>query len=169
MPLDDFEIITNPDELKQLDFASMAQDAPHGYFVMGDWEYPEHLHSKHSDLPLIADLEDICYDNLSPYSRQMLHKAYPSINAKKYKAKKLICSFHGKKKHLTHYLNAQMYLKHGLKLTNVHYAIRFRQRAFVKEYIKTCTTLRQKSKGPFFKSVYKLMANSVGLTLCVNK
>ena len=163
LPLDSFEVIRDPDKLKNLDLRSVSPEDEYGYFVIGTWEYPEHLKDRHRDLPLIADLEDITYDDLSPYSRGMLAACYPNVKAKNYRARKLICTFRPKRGHMTHCLNARQYLEHGLKLTKLDYVIKFRQKAFVKDYITKCTELRRTAKDPFFKNVYKLMANSVSL------
>ena len=161
LPLSSFEVIRDPEIIAQLDFEKMTPDDTHGYFIMGDWHYPEHLHEQHQDLPLLPDLQHINFEKLSPYCRMMLAKGYPDMNPTAYEATKLTCNFEDKYNYLTHYLHAQLCLQQGLILKRIKYVIKFRQEAFVKEYIETCTRLRKTAKDPFFRDVYKLMANSV--------
>ena len=134
LPLDSFEVIDSQEELAKLDFSKMTPDDSHGYFVVADWHYPEHLHKLHQDLPLIPDLETIDFEKLSPYCKMMLTMGYPHLNPENYKQTKLVCTFEDKTFHMAHYLNCCQYLRHGLVLKKIHYAVKFRQAAFVKDY-----------------------------------
>ena len=50
------------------------------------------------------------------------------------------------KKYVDHIRSLKQELNHGLILKKVHRAIKFNQRAWIKEYIETNTELRKKCK-----------------------
>jgi hypothetical protein len=78
-----------------------------------------------------------------------------------YKAKKLTATFNPRTNYVTHYMNLQLYLRLGMKLKKIKKVLAFKQEAFLKKYISTCTELRKKSKTEFGKNLWKLFANAV--------
>ena len=63
---------------------------------------------------------------------------YELLNKKKpkdEKANKLILNLNDKEKYVVHVRTLQFYLKHGLKLTKVHRAIKYDQKEILKPYI----------------------------------
>ena len=57
------------------------------------------------------------------------------------KVEKLICSIEDKEKYVIHIRTLKQALSHGLKLKKVHRAIKFKQKAWLKPYIKRNTDL----------------------------
>ena len=102
-----------------------------------DLEYPKSLHDLHNDYPLAP--EQIVVNKVS----------------------KLIPNLGDKKKYILHYENLKQYLKLGLKLTNIHRGIKFKESPWLERYISPNTKLRAESKNEFEKDFYKLMNNSV--------
>ena len=66
-----------------------------------------------------------------------------------------------KENYAVHILALKQALNHGLKLSQVHNVIEFRQNAWLKSYIDMNTELRKKAKNKFEKELFKLMNNSV--------
>ena len=56
--------------------------------------------------------------------------------------------------------NLQYYLKKGMKLTKIHRAIKFKQKAFLKEFIEKVTKMRSMAQNDFELRLFKLFANS---------
>ena len=74
---------------------------------------------------------------------------------------KLIPNLYDKKRYVIHIRSLNQALKHGLVLERIHRAIKFKQSAWMKEYIDFNTKLRTAAKNDFEKDFYKLMNNSV--------
>ena len=92
-----------------------------------------------------------------------LHNDYPlapeqiEVN----KTKKLILNLWSKKNYVIHYENLKQCLNLGLKLTNIHRGIKFKESQWLKKYIALNTDLRTKARNEFEKDFFKLMNNSV--------
>ena len=102
-----------------------------------DLEYPKELHDLHNDYPLAP--EQIEVD----------------------KTKKLIPNLWNKKNYVIHYENLKKCLNLGLKITNIHRGIKFKESRWLKKYIALNTDLRTKARNEFEKDFFKLMNNSV--------
>jgi len=74
--------------------------------------------------------------------------------------KKLIPNLQNKKNYVTHYLNLQFYVKHGLKVTKIHRIISFSQSRWLKGWIDVCTKQRQDAKSDFETDLAKREANA---------
>ena len=77
------------------------------------------------------------------------------------KQSKLICNLSHKKKYAIQYQNLKQAIKNGLKLLNIHRAIKFKQSAFLKPYIDLNTEMRNKLKNKLETDGYKLFNNSI--------
>lgn len=128
LPVSDFRRL-DESEIEHIDVQNIAEDCDEDYVIECDFAYPQHLHNRHSDLPLAAEKSAITSDMLSPYSRQL----YEHIHVKP--ATKLLTTLRDKDRYMLHYRNLQLYLKLGLQLTNIHNIVSFRQRAWLKQYI----------------------------------
>ena len=76
-------------------------------------------------------------------------------------AEKLIPNLYDKKRYVIHIRALKQALKHGLVLECIHRAIKFKQSAWMKEYIDFNTELRTAAASDFEKDFYKLMNNAV--------
>ena len=102
-----------------------------------DLEYPRSPHDLHSDYPLAPE------------------------RVKINKVNKLIPNLGDKKKYVIHYENLKQYLSLGLKLTNIHRGIKFKESQWLEKYIALNTELRTAAANEFEKDFFKPMNNSV--------
>ena len=102
-----------------------------------DLEYPKELHDLHNDYPLAPEQIEVN------------------------KTKKLIPNLWNKKNYVIHYKNLKQCLNLGLKITNIHRGIKFKESQWLKKYIALNTDLRTKARNEFEKDFFKLMNNSV--------
>ena len=115
------------------------------YYLEVDLEYPEDLHYLHNDYPLAP--EGVKIGNIE----------------------KLIQNLNNKTNYVEHYENFKLYQSLGLKITKIHRGIKFKESAWLEEYINLNTKLRIEAKqsgNNFEIDFFKLMNNSVcGKTL----
>ena len=102
-----------------------------------DLEYPKSLHDLHSDYPLAPEQIEVN------------------------KVLKLIPNLGDKKKYILHYENLKQYLSLGLKLTDIHRGIKFKESQWLKKYIALNTELRTAGTNEFEKDFFKLMNTSL--------
>ena len=125
-----------------------------GYILEVDLEYPEELHSLHSDYPLAPEKMIVTEDMLSPYCRRLKESGPSNIE-------KLIPNLNNKSKYVLHYKNLEFYQNLGLKVTKIHRIIEFTEKPWLKDYIDFNTNQRKKAANDFEKDFFKLMNNSV--------
>ena len=157
-PWRNYERIEDEEIINSLDWRNMPLDGKHGYFVNCSLSYPEALHDTHDNFPLAPELREVCYNDLSPYSKAAL--AATSNNPKSYRAKKLMGTFYPRKNYLCHFSNLQLYLEQGLILDKVHFVIRFEQKKLYAPFMEKCLKLRREARSPFMKNTFKKLANS---------
>ena len=87
-----------------------------------DLEYPADLHNLHNDYPLVP--ERIKIRNVE----------------------KLITNLNNKTNYVVHYENLKLYESLGLKITKIHWGIKFEERSWLEEYINLNTKLRIEAK-----------------------
>ena len=105
-----------------------------------DIEYPEDLHDLQNDYPLAP--ERVKIGNLE----------------------KLIPNMNNKTSYVVHYENLKLYESLDLKITKIVRGIKFKESAWLEEYINLNTKLRTKAKqsgNNFEVDFFKLMNNSV--------
>ncbi|KAK5641924.1 hypothetical protein RI129_010471 [Pyrocoelia pectoralis] len=136
LPYGDFSFVN---DFENLDLLNHPDDADIGYIVECDLDYPQELHSLHSDLPLGPE-----------------HMIPPGS-----KIKKLLLTLYPKRNYIVHYRNLKLYVRHGLQLIKIHRVLRFKQSPWLKKYIDLNTHMRQQSRNEFDKKFYKSMINSV--------
>lgn len=145
-------------KFSQINWKTIDTEKNIGYILEVDLTYPKHLHDLHSNFPLAPDFLEICFDNLSPYSKKKLEECSSGIS--NFKESKLFNTFHPRKNYVVHFKNLKLYLSLGMKLKKVHRVLQFKQKAFIKPFIDICTQARQDSKTSFEQNQFKLVANS---------
>ena len=100
-----------------------------------DLEYPKELHDLHNDYPLAPEQIEVN------------------------KTKKLLPNLWNKKNYIIHYENLKQCLNLGLKITNIHRGIKFKESQWLKKYIALNTDLRTKARNEFEEDFFKLMNN----------
>jgi hypothetical protein len=93
LPYDGFRWLTE-DEMSQLDFMRVAEDAETGYILVVDLEYPAELHDSHSDYPLAPEKLTVTKEMLSEYSLTVYDGRRPT--------EKLIPNLFDKTEHVVH-------------------------------------------------------------------
>ena len=159
LPLGGYEWLEE-EELEQRDWSRASDDDEFGYIVECDLEYPQQLHDAHDSLPLAPEQRELKYSMLSEYSKCCFKQSKPRLY-KKHTANKLCSTFLEKQHYVVHSRNLALYLQLGMVLKKVRRAIKFKQAAWLKEYIDLMTAKRQNARSIFEKAFYKLLINSI--------
>ena len=121
-----------PDEISKL-----VNYSEKGYLLEVAIHYRRELHDHHNDLPFMCRCMVIG------------------------RVEKLVPNLYYKKRYIIHTRDLEQALKYGLVLERIHRAIKFKQSAWMKEYIDFDTKLRTTATNNFEKDFYKLMNNAV--------
>lgn len=141
LPYDDFKWV-NPDLLDNI--STLPKHGQYGYIVDFDFEYPEHLHDHHYDLPLLGRSE------IPPGGKH----------------KKLLMTLEGKKRYVAHFWVLQQAIQLGIRITKINRVLQFKQSCWLKPYIDSNTQRRAAATSAFQKDFFKLMNNAIfGKTL----
>ena len=125
----------------------------HGFLKECDLEYPNNLHEKTKYFPFLPETKTVKLEDFSPYLK--------TNKPEKYKpTEKLIMDRTNKQRYFLHYRDLKFYIRHGIKILNVHTVYKFKQSPWLAKYIKYNTEQRKKAKTEFEKPFYKLMNNS---------
>ena len=128
-------------------------DSDIGYFLEVDLEYPHNIRQKTKHFPFAPENKSISKKNFTPYMQSIMPKNYVSH-------KKLICDWTDKRKYLIHYRMLKFYIRHGMKITQVHRVISFKQSKWLEKYINFNTQKRNQAVNDFEKDFYKLLNNA---------
>ena len=130
LPIGEFEWVRDVNVLE------VPDDAEPGYMVECDLEYPEELHSIHSDYPLCP--EKICNtkDMLSPYQNSLLETKQKKSSQKTSigKIQMLVPNLNDKSKYIIHYRVLKEYVRLGIKVTKIHRTVKFHQAPWLYKY-----------------------------------
>ena len=98
LPVRDFEWDA-PEFIEK--YLQVPKDAPKGYILEVDLEYPPEIHDLHNDYPMAPEVREIPFEQLSPLQKKMCprYKSY----------RKLTMNLMDKKKYVVHYRNLQFY------------------------------------------------------------
>ena len=165
LPISDFEWVPQ-DELSKISWLSLTEEDSKGYIATVDLEYPSELHDAHNDYPLAPERMRVKDEWLS----DKLINIRSQYNIPRGDGtSKLIPNLMDKKGYVIHYRNLRFYLEHGKKLTKVHNAIRFTQKAWLQTYIEMNQKLRAEATTTFDTDFYKLTNNAVFGKTCENQ
>jgi len=160
LPISDYKWLTQ-NQFSRLDFQNMTLDQKKGYVCEVDLEFPASCHTHLQDLPLAPFHKDIKFETLSPYSQKIQENIYGRERAQGYKQRKLVTDFTSKKRYVVHYLNLQLYLRLGAKISQIHNVIEFTQSNFLKPYIEYLSGKRATCTTKFRQNLWKLLSNSL--------
>ena len=125
------------------DVNSVSEKSPIGYILEVDLEYSDELHALHNNYPLSPE------------------KLADEYEIKVGDVMKLIPNLGNKDNYVLHYINLQLYLSLGMKLTKIRRVLKFKQSDWMKKYIDFNTEKRTNAANSFEKDIFKLMINSV--------
>ena len=124
-----------------------------GYFLEVDLEYPYNIRQKTKYFPFCPENKTVSKNDFGPYMKLIMPKNYVSH-------KKLICDWTDKRNYLIHYRMLKFYIKHGMKIKEVHRVISFKQSKWLEKYIDFNTQKRNQALNDFEKDFYKLLNNA---------
>jgi len=156
LPEKEFDFLL-AEQVDTFDFMSVPDDAPEGYILEVDIQYPDNLHDVHSDYPLCPEANFIDPSDLSPYTISLANK----LKYKPSRCQKLVCNLRNKQRYAVHYRNLKLYVRLGMVVTKIHRVISFTQSRWLKPYIDFNTEQRKAAKNPFLVDLFKLFNNSV--------
>ena len=102
LPYGEFRWVKN---VNKFDVMSVSEKSDTGYFLEVNLEYPDELHELHNDYPLAPEKFAVFNDMLLAYCEKI---------ADKYG---IIPNLGNKTKYVVYYINLQLYLSLGMKLT----------------------------------------------------
>ena len=105
----------------------------------------------HKDYQLALEKLAILYDMLSDYCKSIAEEYGTKVDD----VKRLVPNLSSKAKYIVHYINLQLYLFLGMKLTKIHRVLKFQQ----SDWMKYILILTQKKKQTLL-TVLKLIINS---------
>ena len=150
------------DDCQQLakNIAEQPADSPEGYILEVDLEYPEDLHDATNAYPLAPERMMVQKKWMSDYQDDLF-----GVGAAPTEVENLVPNLRNKDRYVLHYRNLQLYMSLGMRLTEVHRALRFDQRPWMEPYIRMNTELRKKAVSGFEKDLYKLNNSVFGKTM----
>ena len=125
----------------------------HGFSIEGDLEYPSSIHEKTKYFPFLHEKKSIKVEDFSSYLTTKRPEKYRPTE-------KLIVDQTNKQRYFLHYRDLKFYIRHGIRILNVHTVYKFKQSHWLAIYIKHNTEQRSRAKTEFEKHFYKLMNNS---------
>ena len=154
LPYGEFRWVKN---FNGFDVMSINEKSDTGYLLEVNLDYPDELHELHNDYPVASEKLAVSNDMLSAYCKKIADK----YDIKVGDVKKLIPNLGNKTKYVVHYINLQLYLSLGMKLTKIHRVLQFKQSDWMKRYIDFNTEKGKNATNNFEKDFFKLMINSV--------
>ena len=152
----------NRKEIDKFCLNSIDKNSSIGYILEVDLEYPGELHELHNNYLLTLEKQEISRNMLSSYFSNIANEYGIKIGG----VNKLVPNLGNKSEYVLHYINLQLYLPVGMKLTKVQKLLKFEEYDRLKKYSekKREKKYREKKKNAansFEKDFFKLMNNSV--------
>ncbi|XP_054281315.1 uncharacterized protein LOC128998984 [Macrosteles quadrilineatus] len=136
LPISEFTWVEGNDDLVK-EVLQLPPDSDTGYFLEADFQYPDHLHDTHNDMPFLPEVQVIDGQNM------------------------LMETLGSRTKYVCHYRALQQAVEHGLILTKIHRGIKFKQSPYIAPYVELTTKKRIESGNPFEEEFWKLMNNAL--------
>ena len=124
-----------------------------------DLGYPQHIHHSTAHFPFAPETGEITYDMFSIFMKEFHHTLNPNQTYKT--SRKLLLTQYNKEHYFVHFAVLKFYLEMGLTLDKVHRVIKYKQKAWLKEYIDFNSQQRALSRNDFDKAFYKLKNNAL--------
>jgi hypothetical protein len=138
------------------------EDQDKGYVLEVDLEYPDEIHDTMNDYPVAVERKEVWYTELSDAQVELFEQNYgPRAKYTAYKTKKLLPTLEKKRNYAVHYLNLQLYVKLGVRVTCVHRVLQYSQSAWLAPYVVHNTKMRAAAKNGFEKKFRKGMINAL--------
>ena len=138
---------------------SLEEEGEWGYTLEVDLAYPEHLHHSTADFPLAPETGEITHDMFSDFMSTFYKTLNPNSTFKP--SRKLLLTQYNRDHYIVHFAILKFYLEMGLTLNKVHRVIKYKQKAWLKEYIDFNSQKRASSNNAFDKDFYKLKNNAL--------
>ena len=111
----------NQKEINDFCLNFISENSSIGYILEVDLKYPSELHELYKDCPLAPEKFKISENMLSDYFFNIANENGIKIAG----VTKLVPNLGYKIKYIVHYINLQLYLSLGMKLTKVHRILKF--------------------------------------------
>ena len=125
-----------------------------GYFLEVDLEYPYNIRQKTKYFPFCPENKTISKNDFGPYMKSIMPKNYVSH-------KKLICDWTDKRNYLIHYRMLKFYIKHGIKIKQVHSIISFKQNKWLDRNRSKIEIIKRDNFDKILKQQQKLTFNGI--------
>ncbi|MEM6686322.1 MAG: hypothetical protein AAF617_11110, partial [Bacteroidota bacterium] len=159
VPVSDYNWLSQQ-EIENIDWANVSDHEDIGYICMVDLHVPNYLHEKFNSFPPASESLNIFYQDLSPYSQDVLKLLEGEKAALRYHSTKLTGTLRDKTKYVCHSANLAYYLQLGYELKKVHRVIKFSQEAVIRPFISKMTKKRAAAKSEFDSKTCKDTCNS---------
>ena len=140
----------NKREINDFCLNSISENSSIGYILKVDPEYPGELHDLHNDYPLAPEKLEISQNMLSKYCPDIADEYGKKIGS----VNKLVPNLRNKEKYIVHYRNLQLYLSLGMKLTEVHKILKFKQSDRLKKSTLILIQIKEKMQPIVLKNIF---------------
>ena len=168
-PKGNFKLLSSSERRKFLlqDLTKIDINGDVGYYLHID-TYPisPEVIKETDAFPLCLSQENIKLENVSEYSRSLLHKFKLKIPSKN---KKLIAHHNGLHDYLISLPLLQFLLKKGVVIKNVRKIYQFEQGEYLKQFIDGNIAQRASATNPFIKNALKLINNAIYGRMLLNQ
>ena len=151
LPYDNIKFETENICLEEI--LNTPDDNDFSYFLEVDLEYPYNIRQKTKLFPFCPEKKSISKNDFGPYMKSIMPKNFASH-------KKLICDWTDKRNYLIHYRMLKFYIRHFIKIREVHKVISSKQNKSLEKYIDFNTQKRNQAVNDFEKDFYKLLNNA---------
>ena len=149
LPTGDFrEVKVTRSSLKTI--SRTPDNDEHGFLIECDLEYPSSIHEKTKNFPFLTEKKSIKVEDFPPHMTTNKPEKYRP-------PEKLIMDQTIKQRYFLHYRDFKFYIRHGIRILNIHTVYKFKQSPWLAKYIKYNTEQRSKEKTEFEKHFYKLL------------